>query len=109
MDKRYLQKRWAGEQWSSMKFPRKEVTVLEMELWHCAIAQVVSHGPAQASLGVFRADGHKLWEWRLVENQGRLYRQNEDQVEVYGHVRRGRYKHICTSHSGRMRSDMARV
>ncbi len=109
MDKRYLQKRWAGEQWSSMKFPRKEVTVPEMELWCRAIVQVVSHGPAQASLGVFRVKGHKLWEWRVVENQGRLYRQNGDQVEVYGHVQRGRYKHICTSCSSKMRGNMAMV
>ena len=56
-DKSYLQKRRVGERRSSMKFPREEVTVPEMELWCCAIAQVVSHGPAQASLGVFRVDG----------------------------------------------------
>jgi hypothetical protein len=86
VDKRYLQKRRAVEYWSSMKFPREEVTVPEMELWSRAIAQVVSHGPVQASLGSFKVDGHKLWEWRVVENRGRLYRQNGDQVEVYGHV-----------------------
>ena len=92
-----------------MKFPREEVTVPEMELWFCAIAQVVSHGPAQASLGVFRVNGHKLWEWRVVENRGRLYRQKGDQVEVYGHVQRGRYKNLCTSRSGKMHSNMATV
>jgi len=68
VDKRYLQKHWAGERWSLMKFPRKEVTVPEMELRRRAIAQVVSHGPAQASLGSFKVNGHKLWEWRVVEN-----------------------------------------
>jgi hypothetical protein len=109
VDKCYLHKRWTGKHWSSMKFPRKEVTAPEMELWCCAITQVVSHGPAQASLGTFKVNGHKLWEWRVVETRGRLYRQNEDQVEVYGHVQRGGYKHICTSHSGKMRGDMATV
>ena len=97
VDKRYLHKHRTGERWSLMKFPCKEVTAPEMELWCRAIAQVVSHGPAQASLGTFKVDGHKLWEWRVVETRGRLYRQNGDQVEVYGHVRRGRYKHIRTS------------
>jgi len=92
-----------------MKFPREELTVPEMELWCRAIAQVVAHGPAQGSLGSFKVDGHKLWEWQVVENRGRLYRQNGDQVEVYGHVRRGRYKHIYTSRSGKMRGDMATV
>jgi len=109
VDKRYLQKRRERERWSSMKFPREEVIVPEMELWCHAIAHVVSHGPAQASLGSFKVGGHKLWEWRVVENRGRLYRQNGDQVEVYGHVRRGRYKHIRTSRSGKMHGDMATV
>jgi len=72
VDKCYMQKCQAGEHWSSMKFPREEVTVPEMELWCRAIAQVVSHGPAQASLGPFKIDGHILWEWQVVENRGRL-------------------------------------
>ena len=109
VDKRYLPKRWAGERWSSMRFSRKEVTASEMDLWFHAIAQVVAHGPAQASLGIFRAEGHKLWEWQVVENRGRLYRLHGDQVKVYAHVRRGRYRHICTSRSGKMRGNMATV
>ncbi len=109
MDKRYLHKRRTGERWPSMKFPREEVTAPEMELWCHAIAQVVSHGPVQASLGTFKVGEHKLWEGRVVETRGRLYRQNGDQVEVYGHVQRGRYKHIRTSRSGKMRGDMATV
>ena len=109
LDKRYLKKRQVGERWSSMKFPREVVTAPEMELWCRAIVQVVTYGPAQTSLGPFRVDGHKVWEWRVVENRGRLYRQNGDKVEVYGHVRRGRYKHIRTSRSGKMCGDMATV
>ena len=41
VDKRYLQKCRSGELWSSMKFPCKEVTTPDMELWCRAIAQVV--------------------------------------------------------------------
>ena len=109
LDKRYLHERRPGECWSSMKFPREVVTGPEMELWCRAIAQVVSHGPALASLGPFKVDGHKRWEWRVVESRGRLYRQNGAQVEVCGHVRRGRYTYIRTSRSGRMRGNMATV
>ncbi len=89
VDKRYLHKHRIEERWSLMKFACKEVTATEMELWCRAIAQVVSHGPAQVSLGTIKVDGHKLWEWQVVETQGRLYRQNGDRVEMYGHVRRG--------------------
>ncbi len=67
VDKRYLNKRFPGELWSLMKFPREMVSESEIDLWHCAIAQVATHGPAQASLGAFKFDGHKLWEWRVVE------------------------------------------
>jgi hypothetical protein len=63
VDRRYLHKRWTGKHWSSMRFPRKEVTAPEMELWCRASVQVVSHGPAQVSLGAFKVNGHKLWEW----------------------------------------------
>ncbi len=92
VDKRYLTKHLPGERWSSMKFPREVVNEAEMGLWHRAIAQVLTYGSAQASLGAFKVDGHKLWEWCIVETQGRLYRQNGDQVEVFAHIRRGRYK-----------------
>jgi hypothetical protein len=92
-----------------MKFPREVVNESEVGLWHRAIVQVVTHGPAQASLGAFKVDGQKLWEWRVVETQGRLYRQNGDQVEVYAHIQQGQYKHICTSRSGRMQGALATV
>jgi hypothetical protein len=54
-------------------------------------------------------DGHKLWEWRVLENQGNLFWQHGDQVDVYGHVRRGQYKRIRTSCSGRMQGAVATV
>ena len=62
VDKRYLTKWPQGERWSSMKFPRKVVIETEMGLWRRAIAQVVAHGPTQCCLGIFKTDGHKLWE-----------------------------------------------
>jgi hypothetical protein len=109
VDKCYLKKRQAEERWSTVKFSHEEVTVAEMELWCHAVKLIVLYGPGQASLGPFKAEGHKLWEWRVVENRGRLYRQNGHQVEVYGHVRRGRYIYIRDSRSGKMRGDMATV
>ena len=109
LDERYLQKRLPGERWSLMKFLREVVTEPDMVLWRLAIAQVITHGPGQASLGNFIATGHKVWEWHVEETRGRLYHQIGDQVEVYGHVRRGRYKQIRTSRSGKMRGAMAIV
>jgi hypothetical protein len=92
-----------------MKFPHKVVIEMEMGHWICAIMQVVAHGPTQCCLEIFKTDGHKLWEWRVLENQGRLFWQHGDQVNVYGHIRRGRYKRIHTSRSGRMQGAVATV
>jgi hypothetical protein len=74
-DMQYLQKQRGGELWSSMKFPRKDVTETEMGLWRRAIAQVVAYGPAQTGLGKLttKGEGHKVWEWRVQESNGRLF------------------------------------
>ena len=63
LDKRYLEMRRVGEQWSSTKFPCKAVNASEMGLWSRATTQVVTRGPAQASLGRLKTGGHKQWEW----------------------------------------------
>ena len=41
LDKRYLEVRRIGEQWSSIKVPCKEVNASEMGIWRRATAQVV--------------------------------------------------------------------
>jgi hypothetical protein len=96
-DKRYLQKRRIGDHWLSMKFPCEEITELEMGFWCRAIAQVVSRGLAQSSLGRLKTGGHKVWEWRVQESKGRLYRQHNNRVVVYRHIWRGQYEHLRTS------------
>jgi hypothetical protein len=42
LDKQYLEVRQIGEQWSSIKFPCKEVNASEMGIWRRATAQVVA-------------------------------------------------------------------
>jgi hypothetical protein len=80
-----------------------------MGLWQRAIMQVVRNGSAQINLGAFKTDDHKLWEWWVLEPQGRLFQQCRDQVEVYGHLRRGQYTHLCTSCSRQMQGAVATV
>jgi hypothetical protein len=91
LDKRYLQKRQGTDCWSTMKFPWKVVTEVEMHLWRMAVTQVVATGPARNRLGTFNEEGHKIWEWRIRKDAGRLYRQNMDTVMVSQHVQQGRY------------------
>jgi hypothetical protein len=84
-----------------MRFPCEVVTGLEIDLWQRAIVQVVTDGPAQVSLGAFKTDSHKLWEWHA--------RQHRSRVEVYCHIRRRQYTHLCTSHSRQMQGVVATV
>ncbi len=86
LDKRYLQKQWETDHWSTMKFPWEIATEVEMQLWHTAIIQVVAAGPARYRLGAFIEEGQKKWDWRIQEEAGQLYRRNGNTVEVMQHV-----------------------
>jgi hypothetical protein len=92
LDKRYLQKWRETDRWSTVKFPWEIVTEVEMHLWHTAITQVVAAGLAHNRLWTFIEKGHKIWDWRIQEEAGRLYRRNGDTVQVMRHDQRGRYK-----------------
>jgi hypothetical protein len=70
LDKRYLQKRWGIEHWSTMKFPWEVVTEVEMHLWRTAKTEVVAAGLACSRLGTFNEEGHKIWGWRIQEEAG---------------------------------------
>jgi hypothetical protein len=107
--KQYLQKQRETDCWSTMKFPREIVTEVEMQLWRTAIIQVVAAGPARNKLGAFIEEGHKIWDKRIQEEAGRLYRHNGNTIEVMQHVQRGLYGSPWQSRSGQMRGDYATV
>jgi hypothetical protein len=109
LDKQYLQKQRETDCWSTMKFPWEIVTEVEMLLWRTAIIQVVAAGPACNRLGAFIKKSHKIWDWRIQEEAGWLYRCNGNTVEVMQLVRRGRYGSPWQSRSRQMRGDYATV
>jgi hypothetical protein len=82
LDQCYLQKRRGTERWSTMKFSWEVGTEVEMHLWRMAITQVAAAGLARNRLGTFHEEGHKIWDWRIQEDAGRLYRRKGDTVEV---------------------------
>jgi hypothetical protein len=86
LDKRYLQKRQGTERWSTMKLSWEVVTEVKMHLWRMAITQVTAAVPVRNRLGTFHEEGHKIWDWRVQEDAGRLYRCNGDTIEVMKHV-----------------------
>ncbi len=54
-------------------------------------------------------EGHKVWEWGVQESNGHIFQQYKNCVKVYRHIRRGRYKRLRESWSGRMKGDVATV
>ncbi len=86
LDKRYLQKRRGTERWSTIKFPREVMTEVEMHLWRTAITQVAAAGLVCNRLGTFHEERHKIWDWRIREDAGQIYRCNGDTVEAMQHV-----------------------
>ncbi len=109
LDKCYLQKRQGTKRWSTMEFLWEVVTEVEMHLWRTAITQVAAAGPLRNRLGTFHEEGHKIWDWRIREDAGQLYRRNRDTVEVMQHVQQGQYGTPWQSQSEKMKGDYATV
>ncbi len=59
MDTHYLKKHRHCKSWSTLKFPREEVSGEEMHLWKQMVTQVVSAGPSSDWLGALRNVGNK--------------------------------------------------
>jgi hypothetical protein len=92
-----------------MKFPWEVVTEVEMHLWCTAVTQVVAAGPERNRLGAYNEEGHKIWEWRICDDAGQLYRCNSDTIKVMQHVRQVRYGTPRESRSRQMRGDYGTV
>ena len=104
-----MQWKHANATYSNTKFFCKIVAAADMNQWKEGLAQVSANGPAKWSLGAFTAERFRRWEWKLQEEEGRLHKQRGDQVEIYQHFQRDRYKFSLLSHSGRMRGKYATV
>ncbi len=79
------------ERQSLIEFPLEIVTEVLMHLWHLAVTQVAAAGLSRNRLGTFHEEGHKVWDWRIQEDAGRLYSCNGDTIDVMQHVCQGQY------------------
>ncbi len=59
VDTHYLKKRRHCKSWSTLKFPREEVSGEDMHLWQQMVTQVVSAGPSSDWLGALKNVGKK--------------------------------------------------
>ena len=71
LDRRYLSSRLWADTWSTHKFPQQQPPRKDLKLWAKALLQLwyVQQG---MTLGRYIAPGHKVWEWRYVEDEHSL-------------------------------------
>ena len=82
LDKKYINQRDVGEQWSTFRFPKEKPLHKDFWLWQQAIAQLIPAGGIMDILGNFKAPPHKIWEWRLYNEDTRLLHIKGEVVDV---------------------------
>ena len=83
LDKKYLKQRGEGEQWSTFRFPKENPPRNDFRLCCQAIAQPIPAGGIMDRLGKFKAPSHKIWEWRLDNEDTRLLHIKGEVIDVY--------------------------
>lgn len=94
IDKKYLKKRREDERWSTLTFPQERPPNKDFKLWKEALMQVAPAGRINDRLRGFMSIGHKIWDWRLDEENQRVLHLKGDVMDIYtkslvpGHSRR---------------------
>ncbi len=90
LDRRYLSSRLWADTWSTFKFPLQQPPRKDLKLWATALLQLryVRQG---MTLGRYSAAGHKVWEWRYVEDKHRLLHFHDNIMDIYSPSEAPRY------------------
>ena len=92
LDRKYQKQRDVGERNGiPFVFQKKSPPREEFWLWQQAIAQIILAGGIMYSLGNFKAPPHKIWEWRLDNEDTRLIHIKGEVMEVYKPLQVGHY------------------
>ena len=91
LDKKYLKQRGEGEQWSTFRFPKENPPRKDFRLWPQAIAELIPAGGIMDRLGNIKANPHKIWEWRLDNEDTMLLHIKGEVMDVYKPLQVGRY------------------
>jgi hypothetical protein len=83
LDERYLKKRPANEQWSTLIFPKEAPPAKDFRLWQQALRQLVPAGGLRVHLGRFLHEGYKKWEWRANVAEKYLLHYVRGGMDIY--------------------------
>ena len=61
IDEQYLQLRELDENWSTLRFPNKDPTRADFELWKETLDQLAPRGRVSMCLRAFKDKSHKIW------------------------------------------------
>lgn len=71
IDLKYTEER-LGIPWSSYTFPIEHPLEADFELWRAAIYSVSPASRPQLRVREFKTHGHKIWDWRYLEEEEKL-------------------------------------
>ena len=82
VDKKYLNRRMPAENWSRYRFPMQQPPNKDFCLWERALLQL-RHVRHTMPLGVYVSEGHKIWDWRYVEEENILLHLHDGIMDIY--------------------------
>jgi hypothetical protein len=54
-----------------------------LRLWRECLSALAPHGRPTQQVGAFKANGHKIWDWRYDKEAGRVYHQKGHVMDMY--------------------------
>lgn len=83
IDKKYLKRRTHSERWSSLTFPIECPPDRDLRLWQRALYTVCANWRGRGRMKEYTEVGHKSWDWRFDEENGRLLHLKGETMDVY--------------------------
>ena len=83
IDKKYLTRRRDEDTWSNFTFPVERPPDKDFRLWNRAIYSLGANWRGRGRMRSFQTPGHKIWDWRYEEHEGKLYHLKGEVMDVY--------------------------
>jgi hypothetical protein len=82
VDKKYLTQRMHSENLSRFRFPMQQPPNKDFRLWERALLQL-RHTCHTLPLGVYVSEGHKVWDWRYVEEENIVLHMHDGIMDIH--------------------------
>lgn len=83
IDKKYLSRRSRNDKWSTLTFPLEQPPDKDFRLWVRAIYSLCANWRGRGRLRGYKIEGHKVWNWRYIDDLGKILHIKGDVMDVY--------------------------